>query len=245
MPDEVEPHPGQITLEGAAIIAANAAKDAVPTKVRHLRPVETGELHADEPQTLGEAITALRDVRLELEGLEEAHRSAMAKVRILRRDRNREARRDGLWPLGVEAFAYWQAQTGHGKSVFTPERFWLVRPYLLHDGIELVKLAIDGAAFDPYRADRPNRAGRLEVFDSWETIFKSRGAFERHCNRAPAERVSLVRECGLAPILDPLSLRVKAEVILTHELGDDPRPMPVKVAEALESARLELTRRRM
>jgi hypothetical protein len=235
---------GQGTLEGAAITASIEEKDAARGKVRHLHPVETGELDPAGPQTFAAALERIAELEVNIEGLEEAHRSAMAKVRLLRRDKDAQAREDALWPLAIEAFTYWQGATGHGRSEWNTARFELVKPYLKSPGIEVVKLAIDGAAHEPYRASKPNKNGHVEVYDSWETIFKNRGSFERHVNRAPRERLREVRDAGAMPVLDHYSLRVKAEVILTLELSDDPRPMPERVDEALRRARLELETRR-
>lgn len=179
----------------------------------------------------------------ERDGLVETVRSQAAKIRNLRRDRERSAGASANWPAALEAFEYWRVVTGHPRSKFTVERFYLLEPFLERDGLDLVKLAIDGAGHEPYRADKPNRNGTVEVYDSLETIFKSRASFERHVNRAPRERLRQVRDeagVGFGPPYTPLELRIKAEVILKLNDETDDRDMGIRVSEAVDYARREL-----
>lgn len=243
-----EEHPEQSTLEGAAMREANAEKDRARGEERpHLRAVETGEVPADGSQSLAEALTKIEHLTAELsmktleaEGLDETVRSQGAKIRLLRRDKEAKARRDALWPDAVELFTYWKVCTGHSRTDFTVERFELLRPFLKKDGLAVCRLAVDGAVYDPYHADKPNRNGHIEVHDHLETIFKSRAGFERHVNRAPRERLHEVKEGGGFGKIDPLELRIKAEVILTLMPEDDKRPYHEKTDEAVERARREL-----
>lgn len=220
-----------MTLEGAAIRAANEAKDE---RRRHLAVVDTqtGEVVEHDEQCEG-----CRQLAVEVEGLEEAHRSAMAKVRLLRRDKEAEARSSEYWPAALEAFNYWRTETGHGRTQWSVDRFHLLEPYLKKDGLEMVKLAIDGAAFNPYKASAPNRNGKVEVYDGLETIFKTRGAFERHCNRAPVERIRAVKEAGELTEPSPVDLRCKAEVILALMPTDQRTPYERASEAVLEAAR--------
>ena len=224
----------QLTLEGDAIRIAVAAKDeALEAERRHLVLVDTvtGEQHAQCPGC------AQRD--LEIEGLEEVIRSTAAKVRQLRNDRAEVARASGLWPAALEAFNYWRTACRHPRASFSPDRYFLLEPYLKSDGLEMVKLAIDGAAYDPHRADRPNRSGTVETYDSLETILRSRATFERHVNRAPVERRRTVRDAGGIPDPSPLDLRIKAEVMLAL-MDVDQRTPHERAEEAVLAAAREL-----
>jgi hypothetical protein len=188
---------------------------------------------------------------LENEGLVETTRGQAAKIRELRRDKEREMRASDLWPQALELVAYWAIETGRkkGRTKLTPKRFEMLEPFLKPDketgadGLAMCKLAIDGAAYDPYKADRPNKNGTLEVYDSLETIFKNRGAFERHVNRAPRERLRAVNESGgFGEAFTDADVRIKAEVMLAMEGGYELEGDALRMATAgaLERARQEL-----
>lgn len=238
-----------LTLEGAAARARLEKVDRdrqseVPApgraKLRVVNP--DGELESIDVEQLQ---SALESAEQAIEGLEHEIRSLAVKNTQLKRDRAREAKASQNWPAAVEAFAYWKAmrteRTGRAsRSTLTVERFFLVDPYLERDGLPVVKLAIDGAEHDPYRADRPNRNGSLEIYDGWETIFKNRGAFDRHVNRAPIERIRAVREAGdLPPPFSELELRVKVETLVALAAAD-PRPMRERIDDAIVKAWSEL-----
>lgn len=180
----------------------------------------------------------------ENEGLVEQTRSMAAKLRKARRDKEAEMKEHGLFPKVKEAFEYWLVETGRTKRTrLDPKRFDLLEPFVKKDGLEMVKLAIDGAVYDPHKADRPQRNGKVEVYDGLETIFKHRGAFERHVKKAPVERLREVRDSGgFGEAYTDVDLRVKAEVILATEgayelVGDALR---MATASAVERARAEL-----
>jgi hypothetical protein len=180
----------------------------------------------------------------ENEGLVETVRSQAAKMRELRKDREREMREHDLFPQVREAFEYWLVETGRTKRTkLDPKRFDLLEPFIKKDGLAMVKLAIDGAAYDPHRADRPGRNGKTETYDSLETIFKQRGSFERHVKRAPVERLRAVRDSGgFGEAYTDTDVRVKAEVILAlegaYELEGE--ALRMATAAAVERAKREL-----
>ena len=123
-----------VNLEGFAIQEANAAKD-------RLRSVPTGELAPDAP-TYAQLQAEVDEMRLELEGLQEAHRSAMAKVRALRRDKNAEAHDHELWGLAIALFNEWRYATGHMRSRWTADRFWVCQPSLAEYGFPMCRYAV-------------------------------------------------------------------------------------------------------
>lgn len=232
-------------LDFAAARAADEPGQAVKLRLVDPQTGDFAEVDGDPLERIRRLEAELAEATAENEGLVREVRSLVVKLRNAERDRDRAARRSELWPAAVEAFTYWRTLTGRtSRTQMTAERFYLLEPYLKRDGLDAVKLAIDGAAFDPHTADRPNRNGKVERYDSLETIFKHRAAFERHVNRAPRERLRQVRDEGyLAPRYTPLELRLKAEVILALEIGDvetPPADIGERVSAAVERARLEL-----
>lgn len=201
------------------------------------------ELAGDPRERIAALEAELAHVQDEADGLTETVRSQAAKIRNLRRDKEAEARGSKHWPDAVEAFTYWKQATGHPRTQFTAERFFLLEPFLRKDGLDLVKAAIDGAAYDPHTASRPNRNGKRETYDALETIFKSRASFERHVNRAPLERLRQLREKAgaLSEQYTQEELRIKVEVILHLEAAFDHREEAERIEDATARAREELT----
>lgn len=134
----------------------------------------TGEIVSDDH------VQALRD---EIAGLQRDIRGWAARYAQLKRDKDREARSHERWPEAVAVFQHWQRVCRHPRSAFTADRFWLVLPFLERHGVELVRRAIDGAAYDPYTVRRKN--GSIKRFDDWELVFRDEGKFNDFANRAP------------------------------------------------------------
>ena len=155
-------------LEDAALLAAHTP--APPSKVEppRLVPVDmvTGEVVAHEC----ESCQQLQD---QLNVAERTIRGHRAKIRELERDRDAEARANGLWPLAMKLFALWQRLTGHTRSLWTADRFWTCEPFLGNKtyGIVTCERGVVGIAYDP--VTKPRRNGTVEKFDAWETLFKS------------------------------------------------------------------------
>jgi hypothetical protein len=79
------------------------------------------------------------------------------------------------------------------RGKWSTDRFWIVHPYLADDGLELCKLAIVGATFDPWISTRKNGTKNLHV--DWSWIFKDRDRFEEHVRKAPLEvRAQLLKD---------------------------------------------------
>lgn len=173
---------------------------------RHLRPApEPTELVVLNPATgeqtsLAEYTQALQD---QIDGLDRDIRGWRTRFANLKRDKAQEAREHELWPQGVKLFALWKQECKHTRSAFTQDRFWLVLPYLGPQPDALVaaaerlgikedpepygpvicRMAVAGAAFDPYVTKRRN--GSINRHNGWELIFKSAGKVEEFANRAP------------------------------------------------------------
>lgn len=155
------------------------------TPHRHLVVVDqnTGEQLGDLGDQGVEGCPGCAELADVVAGLQRDIRGWTTRYRNLERDRNAEARKHAAWPKAVEAFNHWRTACNHPRSSFDPDRFWLVQPFVERHGLDLVKRAIDGAAFDPFT--KPRKNGSVKRFDDWELIFRSAGKFEEFCNRAP------------------------------------------------------------
>lgn len=132
-------------------------------------------------------------------GLERDIRGWAVRYRQLAEDRNQLAREHPCWEAGEWLFNQWRRACKHPRARWTPDRFWLIEPFLVNDKwgktlrarLAMCRLAIDGAAFDAFRRQRRN--GTWEVFDEWERIFASAGKLESFCKKAPEDAVERCR----------------------------------------------------
>lgn len=143
----------------------------------HISDAESGELLDGCP-----VCSEKDDV---INGLQRDVRGWAARYADLKRDKEREARKDPLWPAAVRVFEYWQQVCRHPKSEWTVERFELAAPLLKKYGEEMCLRAIAGIAFDPFVTVRKN--GTRKRHDGWHLIFKGADKFEEYCNRAPVD----------------------------------------------------------
>jgi hypothetical protein len=155
---------------------------AAPQRARHLCVIDrvTGE-HFDECPTC-----ATKEV--EIKGLERDVRTWIRRYDELRRDKDAEAREDALWPQGVRVFQAWQAATGHTRSVFNADRFFLIQPFLKNTkqyGPEICLRAVAGIAYDCFSVKRKN--GTIRKFDEFERAFKDAASVEERANAAPKD----------------------------------------------------------
>ena len=161
---------------------------ADPARKPHLRPVEEGPplivVNGDGERvgTLADHLQAYED---QIAGLQRDVKAEHLRYENLKRDRAAEARSHPLWPQALEVFKHWKEVCRHPKSSFTTSRFELIRPLLEKHGIDLCKLACDGAAFDPYETRRKN--GSMKRHDGIHLVFDE-DKFEDFCNRAPIPR---------------------------------------------------------
>jgi hypothetical protein len=168
------------------------------TPVRHLRVVDTdtGEALDEHPE-----IEALQVI---IKGLERDVRTWIKRYDELKRDKEQEAREDALWPQAVRVFQAWQAATGHTRSVFNAERFFLIQPFLKNTkqyGPEICLRAVAGIAYDCFSVKRKN--GTIRRFDEWERCFAGAKEVEERANAAPVDW--RVRE-PFAQALDSINL---------------------------------------
>lgn len=152
-----------------------------PARHLHVVDAETGFVHAldEHPE-----VQLLRD---QLAGAEKEIQAWRTRYAVLKRESDAEARGHDLWPQALELFGIWRVKCKGPKSrcAFTPDRFWLVQPYLARHGREICELAIEGAAFDPFCTTRKN--GTTNRHNGWPLIFQSQDKFESFVNRAPRE----------------------------------------------------------
>jgi hypothetical protein len=155
---------------------------AAPQPGRHLYVID-----ADTHEKLDEhpEIEALQVV---IKGLERDVRTWIKRYDELKRDKEQEAREDALWPQAVRVFQAWQAATGHQRSVFNADRFFLIQPFLKNTkqyGPEICLRAVAGIAYDCFSVKRKN--GSVRKFDEWERCFKDARELEERANAAPRD----------------------------------------------------------
>jgi hypothetical protein len=151
---------------------------------RHLRAVDaqTGEI-ADDVDV--QALQAeLAEVKSELELLQQDFLKKLAEIRRLKADKERERLIYTRRAEVEEVFDYWRATCNHKRSKLTPLRFDAVKGILEHGySPEQIRLAIDGAAFDPFC--KPRKNGTVERFDDLELICRDGKYLETFACKAP------------------------------------------------------------
>lgn len=137
---------------------------------------EDGQVHEDCPGC------QLRED--EIKGLQRDIRGWAARYRELERDKEREAKNSPLWKEAYGHFCYWRELTGRTGCEWTPERFFLVEPFMRRKKhAPYIRRGIEGIVFDHFVSTRRN--GTKLHHHSWETLFKSTGRFEEAVNAAP------------------------------------------------------------
>lgn len=156
-------------------------KDAEIPVVRLIADSVTGEIV--EPHSC-ENCQTLED---QLNGAQREIRGWRARYAELSRQREKDARSNGLWMTAQRLFEIWKKATGHKRSPFTPSRFYECEPYLKQEkyGPEMIERAIAGIVFDPFITTRKN--GTQKRHDGWELLFRSPDRFEEYVNRAPRD----------------------------------------------------------
>jgi hypothetical protein len=85
-------------------------------------------------------------------------------------------------------FQAWQVATGHHRSVFNADRFFLIQPFLKNTkqyGPEICLRAVAGIAYDCFSVKRKN--GTIRRFDEFERAFKDAASVEERANAAPKD----------------------------------------------------------
>lgn len=129
----------------------------------------------------------------EVAGLQRDLRGWMIRYRELERDKAIEARESPLWPVAELCFKGWRKHCNRGRTPWTEDRFWLVEPFLssgkfgptLEDRVKREALAIKGIAFDAWA--KPRKNGTVKVFNDWESLHKSTGAWLEYIKKAPLD----------------------------------------------------------
>ncbi len=137
---------------------------------------EHGELHDQCPG----CVELERQVKM----LETEKRSWHQKYLKAVEDRNEKARGNELWGKAIGIFNEWRIATGHMKSRWNADRFFLVEPYLKADGYLMCRAAVWGIAAHPNT--KQITPAFTEVYDSFELVFRNREKFERYANRGHA-----------------------------------------------------------
>jgi hypothetical protein len=153
---------------------------ANPARRLHVVNAETGETLAEHPE--------IAELQVIIKGLERDVRTWIKRYDELKRDKEQEAREDALWPQAVRVFQAWQAATGHHRSVFNADRFFLIQPFLKNTkqyGPEICLRAVAGIAYDCFSVKRKN--GTIRKFDEFERAFKDAASVEERANAAPKD----------------------------------------------------------
>lgn len=112
-------------------------------------------------------------------------RTVNARLTKLQQDKEAQAREHKLWDEASTVHDWWRIACDHPGVSFGAEDFYQALPRLNEmSPVELLK-AIAGAAFDP--STRKMRNGRLERYDSWELIMRSKAKAESFIQRAPGK----------------------------------------------------------
>lgn len=125
----------------------------------------------------------LQDAKDLVKGAESDRKKWVKKYHDLRRDEEKRAMEDPLWPIAAGLFNIWRRATGHVRSDWTFDRYLACERLLRKYGHVTFERAIAGIAYDPWESEQKN--GRIEKHDGWDTLCKSADRFERYCNKAP------------------------------------------------------------
>lgn len=141
----------------------------------------TGELSSGSDSAL---MARIEELEHDLANVERELRQRRAQITRLQRDKERERQAFEQRDVVERLFAFWQKRCKHPKSRLTPERFDAARACLEHGyDEEQMRLAILGAAFQPFT--KPRKNGTVERFDDLELIFRNGSNLERFACRAP------------------------------------------------------------
>jgi hypothetical protein len=154
--------------------------NANPARHLHVIDRDTGETFDECPTCASKEV--------ELKGLQRDIRAWIKRYDELKRDKEQEAREDALWPQAVRVFQAWQAATGHTRSSFNADRFFLIQPFLKNTkqyGPEICLRAVAGIAYDCFSVKRKN--GTIRRFDEWERCFAGAKEVEERANAAPRD----------------------------------------------------------
>lgn len=140
------------------------------------------------------------ELKDEVKGLNRDLTTWRVRYANLERNKEAEARGDGMWQMGQRLFLLWKQLTGHMRSDFTADRFYDCAPYLRNKkyGPPMVARGIVGIAFDPFVTTRRN--GSKKRHDGWDLLFRKTDKFEEYVNCAPSDWESRI-PAGMKPYL--------------------------------------------
>jgi hypothetical protein len=150
------------------------------------RPIGTIEEHRISfDSSTGEVCPNCSVVRRDVEALETDLRIKRRKITELQADKDRQAENSDYWEPARELFHHWQGVCDKRRSPWSHDRFWKIEPFLRkkHISDELLRRAIDGAAYQAWCYERSN--GSFALSNGWDKIFDSTSSVEEFANRAP------------------------------------------------------------
>jgi hypothetical protein len=151
----------------------------MPEAARHLHVIDgsTGEVLPG-----GCPMCAAKDDVIA--GLERDVRGWASRYALLKREKDKQAKEDPLWPVLEALYGLWRRECGHMRSRFSTDDFWAAQSHYERYGWDGCETAIAGARFDCWRTKRRN--GSMKRHDDWaKNIFKDRASVEEMMKRAP------------------------------------------------------------
>lgn len=141
----------------------------------------TGEMVEGDQNAL---MARIEDLEKDLENAERDLRSKRALITKLQREKDRERQVYSQRSVVEELFEYWQAKCNRQRSKLTPDRFDAIRNALEWKyTVQQIRLAIDGAAYDPFITRRKN--GTECRHNDLELILRDGKHIESNACKAP------------------------------------------------------------
>lgn len=127
------------------------------------------------------------ELRDEVKGLNRDLTTWRIRCANLERDKEADARANGMWQLAQRLFLVWKQLTNHMRSDFTATRFYDCEPYLRNKkyGPTIIARGIVGISHDPFVTTRRN--GTKHRHDGWDLLFRNTDKFEEYVNCAPKD----------------------------------------------------------
>ena len=179
-------------------------EDNIPALVTRIRELDDRRLRAEQLLEVAEG---------KVEGLKDEVTSLAARLREIKKDKEKKARASGTWPIAERLFVIWKNGTGNTnpRSKLTYKRFEFIEPFIRDcereqlsyeagpptNRTEECAAAIVGRITDHFSTKRSN--GSTKHFWEWERIFKNDKEFDESCSRRPRNWRELLEQWDEGP----------------------------------------------
>jgi len=154
---------------------------------------KTGELVILDSQDLAQEVLALRDeVTQHLRTI----RAQASEIGKLKRDKQKEAEANPLWPKAVKLHQLYNKVMGR-RSVWKIDVFEMCETFLEAYPVEVHEAAIEGLKAEHYIDIRRNGTKRHHV--GWHILYRDTDRFEEAVNSASLDTLTVLKEEGLLP----------------------------------------------